>query len=213
LTNKSELKETKDLIVDLTEKEATQLKENIASLDSKGLSRMGSDLLAYFEQSPKIDLPTSLRGIKSSSKAKTVSELDEKTKVRLIDFLEGYDEKGLKMMDSDLESYYNQGPKLSIENALKPIGISGKRLYNSGFSHFAHKIPTWIFILFTLFITVVTIRKNLSLIPLLGLLSCLYMMSQIELRNWIAFVVWLCIGLVIYFVYSRKNSKLGQKAV
>ena len=116
-------------------------------------------------------------------------------------------------MDSDLEKYYSQGPKIAIEDALKPIGVSGKRLYNSGFSHFAHKIPSWIFILFTLFITVVTIRKNLSLIPLLGLLSCLYMMSQIELRNWIAFVIWLCVGLVIYFVYSRKNSKLGQKIV
>ena len=115
-------------------------------------------------------------------------------------------------MDSDLEKYFSQGPKIPIELALKTIDISGKRLYNSGFSHFAHKIPTWIFILFTLFITIVTIRKNLSLIPLLGLLSCLYMMSQIELRNWIAFVIWLCVGLVIYFVYSRKNSKLGLKA-
>ncbi|AEA44870.1 amino acid permease [Fluviicola taffensis] len=211
LTNQSELKETKDLIVDLSEKESAQLKESIILVDKAGFSLVGSDLLAYFEQEPKIDLKTSLRGIKSSSKAEIASELDQKTKDRLIHFLEGYDEKGLKLMDSDLEKYFEQGPKISIENALKPIGVSGKRLYNSGFSHFAHKIPTWIFILFTLFITIVTIRKNLSLIPLLGLLSCLYMMSQIELRNWIAFVIWLCIGLVIYFVYSRKNSKLGLK--
>lgn len=212
LTNKSELKETKDLIVDLSETESKQLKEALLLVDDSGVARVGSDLLAYFEQAPKIDLETSLRGIKSDSKALSVSELDQPTKKRLHHFLEGYDEKGFKLMDSDLQKYFDQGPKLSIEEALKPIGISGKRLYNSGFSHFAHKIPTWIFILFTLFITVVTIRKNLSLIPLLGLLSCLYMMSQIELRNWIAFVVWLCIGLVIYFVYSRKNSKLGMKS-
>jgi APA family basic amino acid/polyamine antiporter len=211
LRNKSELKETKDLIVDLSEKEAVRLKENIVGVDQVGLSRVGSDLLAYFEQAPKIDLESSLKGIKSSSKAKTIDELDPKTKNRLIHFLEGYDEKGFKLMDSDLNKYFRQGPKIPIELALKTIDISGKRLYNSGFSHFAHKIPTWIFILFTLFITIVTIRKNLSLIPLLGLLSCLYMMSQIELRNWIAFVIWLCVGLVIYFVYSRKNSKLGLK--
>jgi len=212
LANKSELKETKDLIVDLSETEAARLKGNIVSVDQKGLSLVGSDLLAYFEQAPKIDLESSLKGIKSSSKAKTVDELDPKTKDHLRHFLGGYDEKGFKLMDSNLEKYYAQGPKVPIDQALKTIDISGKRLYNSGFSHFAHKIPTWIFILFTLFITIVTIRKNLSLIPLLGLLSCLYMMSQIELRNWIAFVIWLCVGLVIYFVYSRKNSKLGLKA-
>ena len=183
----------------------------VAAVDKEGLERLGSDLLAYFEQAPKIDLKTSLKGIKSRSGAETVAELDSETKEKLVRFLEGYDEKGFKLMDSDLESYYAQGPKIDIENALKPIGITGKRLYNSGFSHFAHKIPTWIFILFTLFITIVTIRKNLSLIPLLGLLSCLYMMSQIELRNWIAFVIWLAVGLVIYFLYSRKNSKLGLK--
>ncbi len=212
LVNESELKETKDLIIDLTETESAQLKEIILVKDKVGLERVGSDLLAYFEQAPKIDLETSLKGIKSTSKAKKVAELDQQTKDRLIHFLEGYDEKGLKLMDSDLEKYYGQGPKVQIETALKTIHVSGKRLYNSGFSHFAHKIPTWIFILFTLFITIVTIRKNLSLIPLLGLLSCLYMMSQIELRNWIAFVIWLCVGLVIYFLYSRKNSKLGLKS-
>lgn len=211
LTNQSELKETKDLIVDLSEAESAQLKTTILAVDEAGLERVGSDLLAYFEQAPKINLETSLKGIKSASKAKTVEELDPKTRIRLKDFLVGYDEKGFRMMDSDLEKYYSQGPEISIDQALKTIHISGKRLYNSGFSHFAHKIPTWIFILFTLFITIVTIRKNLSLIPLLGLLSCLYMMSQIELRNWIAFTVWLVIGLVIYFLYSRKHSKLGLK--
>ena len=211
LKNESELKETKDLIVDLSEKESTQLKAIIIEADKEGLALVGSDLLAYFELAPKIDLEHSLKGIKSSSKAASVAELDPKTSDHLRHFLEGYDEKGFKLMDSDLEKYYGQGPKIGIDDAFKAMHISGKRLYNSGFSHFAHKIPTWIFILFTLFITVVTIRKNLSLIPLLGLLSCLYMMSQIELKNWIAFVIWLCVGLVIYFVYSRKNSKLGLK--
>lgn len=211
LTNRSELKEAKDLIVDLNEQETAQLREAVSKLDETGFARVGSDLLAYFEQAPKIDLPSSLKGIKSHSKDSLVSQLDSATTKKLVHFLEGYDEKGFKLMDSNLESYYNQGPKMAIEDALKPIGVSGKRLYNSGFTHFAHKIPTWIFILFTFFITIVTIRRNLSLIPLLGLLSCLYMMSQIELKNWIAFMIWLVVGLVIYFLYSRKNSKLGLK--
>jgi hypothetical protein len=98
---------------------------------------------------------------------------------------------------------------LSIKKAIAALGFKENRLYNSGFGLFAHKVPTWIFLIFTLFITVVTVRENYSLIPLLGLLSCLYMMSQVELKNWVAFVIWLVIGLVIYFSYGRKHSKLN----
>jgi APA family basic amino acid/polyamine antiporter len=74
---------------------------------------------------------------------------------------------------------------------------------------FGHKIPSLIFWIFTIFLTVVSIPKKLSLIPTLGLLSCLYMMSEIPLQNWIYFGIWLVLGLVIYFGYSRKNSKLN----
>jgi hypothetical protein len=58
VTNKSELKETKDLIIDLTQNESDKLKNNIATIDKEGLERVGSDLLAYFEQAPKVDLET-----------------------------------------------------------------------------------------------------------------------------------------------------------
>ena len=213
VTNKSELKETKDLIIDLTQNESDKLKNNIATIDKEGLNRVGSDLLAYFEQAPKVNLETSLRGIDFKGKAENVSELNEKTKKKLIHFLEGYDEKGFSLMNKDLDLYYSQGPKMSIEMAIADLGIKNDRLYNSGFGLFAHKIPTWIFLIFTLFITVATIRQNLSLIPLLGLLSCLYMMSQVELRNWVAFVIWLLIGLVIYFSYGRKHSKLNTNSL
>ena len=209
LSNAPELKDTKDLIVDLSEHESNQLKNDISQVDQVGFANVGSDLLAYFEQGPKIDLRSSLKAIKFKNRKAQLADLDEKTQKRLVYFLEGYDESTIKVLKGDLSAYYTQGPKMPVETFLAKMGIGGKRLYNSGFSHFATKIPTWIFILFTLFITVVTIRKNLSLIPLLGLLSCLYMMSQIELKNWIAFSIWLVIGLVIYFVYSRKHSKLN----
>ncbi|MFN5653097.1 MAG: amino acid permease, partial [Flavobacteriia bacterium] len=63
---------------------------------------------------------------------------------------------------------------------------------------FGHKIPSLIFWIFTIFLTVVSIPKKLSLIPTLGLLSCLYMMSEIPLQNWIYFGIWLVLGLLIY---------------
>jgi len=75
---------------------------------------------------------------------------------------------------------------------------------------FGHKIPSLIFWIFTIFLTVVSIPKKLSLIPTLGLLSCLYMMSEIPLQNWIYFGIWLVLGLLIYFAYSRKHSQLNQ---
>jgi amino acid transporter len=119
------------------------------------------------------------------------------------------DKKGFEEVGKDLDTYYAEVDGEVMKADVLAVGLPDKMAYNSGFTHFAHKIPTWIFLLFTVFITIVTIRKNLSLIPLLGLLSCLYMMSQVELRNWIAFVIWLGVGLVIYFAYSRRHSKLN----
>lgn len=97
------------------------------------------------------------------------------------------------------------------------LGFQGNPVFNAiynflafeSWSDFGEKIPSLIFWVFTIFLTVVSVPKKLSLIPSLGLLSCLYMMSEIPLQNWIYFGVWLLIGLVIYFTYSRKHSKLN----
>ena len=48
------------------------------------------------------------------------------------------------------------------------------------------------------------------MIPLIGLLSCLYLMSEIPVENWFFFSIWLVLGLLIYFSYGRKNSKLAK---
>ena len=46
-------------------------------------------------------------------------------------------------------------------------------------------------------------------LPILSMLCCLVLMAGLTLENWIRFFVWLIIGLVIYFAYSRKRSVLG----
>ena len=89
-----------------------------------------------------------------------------------------------------------------------PIDVSLK--YESGFSLFKHKIPMWIFLIALLFFAVWSWRQNLSLIPLLGLVCCLYMMAELSVWNWIYFTIWLLIGLSIYFGFSHKNSKLNK---
>jgi APA family basic amino acid/polyamine antiporter len=52
------------------------------------------------------------------------------------------------------------------------------------------------------------------LFPILGALSCLYLMLNLGLVTWIRLFVWLVIGLAIFFGYSRSHSKLtATKAV
>ncbi len=45
-------------------------------------------------------------------------------------------------------------------------------------------------------------------VPLLGVLSCAYLMAQLPLLTWVRFVVWLFAGLMIYFLYSVERSSL-----
>jgi len=47
------------------------------------------------------------------------------------------------------------------------------------------------------------------LAPVLTILTCLLLMAGLPIMNWIRFFVWLAIGLVIYFLYSRKRSTLN----
>jgi len=50
--------------------------------------------------------------------------------------------------------------------------------------------------------------KRLSLIPVLGLLTNLYLISELGITNWMRFLIWLVIGLTLYFSYGNKHSKL-----
>lgn len=139
-----------------------------------------------------------------------LGELSAKETLTLKANVDAKDPEGFKKAENDVENYYSAEDKNDQFYAdVKALGRTEVSLYSSGFGLFAHKIPMWIFILFTIGITIVTMMKNLSLIPLLGLLSCLYMMAQLKLDNWIAFTIWLVVGLIIYFAYSRKHSKLN----
>jgi len=79
--------------------------------------------------------------------------------------------------------------------------------YSSDF--FSTNIPMVLFIIICIVMCVLAFLKNLSLIPLLGLVSCCYLLTGMAVSNWMWFGCWLLIGLVIYFGYSRKNSKLN----
>lgn len=79
---------------------------------------------------------------------------------------------------------------------------------NSG--EFAEHLPMYVFFLGFVYLSWLSYKHNFSLIPVLGLLSCFYMLSQLGYKNWLYFSGWLLLGLCIYFVYGRKHSKLAQ---
>jgi len=76
---------------------------------------------------------------------------------------------------------------------------------------FSHKIPMIFFIITAITLLVLSLVKKLSLIPILGLLSCLYLMTELGVTNWMRFGIWLLVGLVIYMLYGYRNSKLHNR--
>jgi APA family basic amino acid/polyamine antiporter len=73
------------------------------------------------------------------------------------------------------------------------------------------RLAILVFIVFNLALCILTFIKNLSLIPLIGLSSCLYLLTGMSHENWFWFGLWFAIGLVIYFLYGYKNSKLNKE--
>lgn len=83
--------------------------------------------------------------------------------------------------------------------------------FSGGWHVFKDKLPFFLFVILAIALTILSFVKKLSLIPVLGLASCFYLMTELGYTNWMRFLIWLVIGLAIYFLYSRKNSKLGKK--
>jgi basic amino acid/polyamine antiporter, APA family len=71
-------------------------------------------------------------------------------------------------------------------------------------------VPMLAFWLVAAIVSVYSFIKEFSLIPVLGLISCFYLMAQESHTNWLRFVIWLVVGLTIYFLYGRWNSKLAR---
>lgn len=81
-------------------------------------------------------------------------------------------------------------------------------------THESHQeILFLIFVLITTGITLFSFLRKLSLIPVLGMLCCLYLMIEIPARSWMVFFGWMAFGLLIYFCYGYWKSKLVEKKV
>jgi len=66
-----------------------------------------------------------------------------------------------------------------------------------------------VYLLLGVIVSVLTFVRNYSLIPILGVLSCAYLLIEIPAVSWKYFFVWMGIGLLIYFLYGYRKSKLA----
>ena len=71
-------------------------------------------------------------------------------------------------------------------------------------------IPYLVYFLLMIVLAVFSFLKKLSLIPLLGLTTCGYLMTEMGIVNWERFLVWMLVGLLVYFGYGYKKSKLNK---
>jgi basic amino acid/polyamine antiporter, APA family len=162
-----------------------------------------------YNKKASIDFITNATQINSSEAI--ITSLNKEETKKVYDYLVSVDTKKTKAETSDIESLLSQFQQDDTQYATVIAGlpVAESVKYESGFGLFKHKIPMWIFLITLIGLCVWSFKENLSLIPLMGLICCLYMMAELSVWNWIYFFVWLLVGLVIYFGFSRNNSKLN----
>jgi len=71
--------------------------------------------------------------------------------------------------------------------------------------------PFYAFLAGLVILTTLAIYRQWSFVPTMGLILNVFMMSQLGWTNWVRFIVWIGVGLVIYFGYSYTHSKLAKR--
>ncbi|MCX6247569.1 MAG: amino acid permease [Bacteroidetes bacterium] len=106
-------------------------------------------------------------------------------------------------------SYWNppEWQQLIQKGRIGIVSPTGFSLWNLIKTEF----PVLLFILSAIILTVISIWKEMTLIPVISLLTNFYLMAQLGITNWMRFFIWLAIGLVIFFSFSRKHSLISMK--
>jgi len=51
----------------------------------------------------------------------------------------------------------------------------------------------------------------MPLVPILAVLACVWLMINLTAFTWVRFVVWMLVGVIVYFAYGRSHSMLGRR--
>ncbi len=73
------------------------------------------------------------------------------------------------------------------------------------------KISILLFWATCILLSILGLFRKYSLIPLMGVTTCLYLLTGMTKSNWAWFLGWLLLGLIIYFIYGYKKSKLATQ--
>ncbi|MCW3109307.1 MAG: amino acid transporter, partial [Segetibacter sp.] len=73
--------------------------------------------------------------------------------------------------------------------------------------------PMLLFWIVAALVSIFSFKNSFSLLPVLGLISCFYLMAQESHTNWLRFLIWLAVGLIVYFSYGIRKSKLALNTV
>lgn len=173
---------------------------------------LAAGLFYAFQYNNKATMGFIMNETQTNKAEAIITELNKEDSQKVYAYLMSIDSDKNTVGKPDLENLLSQyqDDEAKYASVVAGLPIDNSLKYESGFSLFKHKIPMWIFLFTLVGLTFWSFKENLSLIPLLGLVSCLYMMAELSVWNWIYFTVWLLIGLVIYFGFSRKNSKLSH---
>lgn len=99
-----------------------------------------------------------------------------------------------------LQAYYPGG----VAGAFAISNPSGEVTWEA----ISSRVPFWAFGIVFVVTAVMSFLRNYSLIPVLGFLSCAYLLCESGVSNWERFLIWLVLGLLVYFLYGRKHSRL-----
>ncbi len=91
--------------------------------------------------------------------------------------------------------------------------LSRERISNAILNLGAVELQEILFLCFIIVASVVaitTLIRKLSLIPILGVLFCSYLLIEIPAISWLWFFVWMALGLLIYFLYGYRKSHLNS---
>ena len=90
-----------------------------------------------------------------------------------------------------------------------PSYFSGLFVFSGETAEVTYNVSALVFWMVCVVLSVFAFFKNWSLIPLLGLVTCLYLLTGMTAMNWAWFGGWLLIGLMVYFLYGYKKSNLS----
>ncbi len=94
--------------------------------------------------------------------------------------------------------------------------FSANEAYSSGKSTFMDlatpNISLIVFWISAILLAALAFVKKYSLIPLMGVITCMYLLTGMSKSNWLWFIGWLVLGVIFYMTYGYRKSRLAPKA-